>query len=123
MNLPENRPSGHDRLIGFKKALKEHGIIPDLSLVSHVAPCQEDGYLKMKKILDRGEHVEAVFCGCDVIAIGVMEAILEKGLMIPEDIKVVGYDDIDFAANLRVLITTVRQPKYDIGSKGGGNAY
>ena len=74
--------------------------------------------MAMNKILDGNADVNTVFCGCDVIGIGAMEAIIQRGLRIPENIRVAAYDDIDFAAYLRVPLTTVRQPKYAIGSKG-----
>ena len=69
----------------------------------------------MRNILERDNDVETVFCGCDIIGIGAMEAILEKGLRIPEDIRICGYDDIEFAAYLRKPLTTMRQPKEIIG--------
>ncbi|WHH59100.1 LacI family DNA-binding transcriptional regulator [Petroclostridium sp. X23] len=117
-NIKEYNISAVDRLIGYKKALEENGVQYDPSLVLNMNPEIEDGYTAMRQLLEKGEDVKAVFCGCDVISIGVMEAIIEKGLKIPEDIQVAGYDDIDFAAYLRVPLTTIRQPKYSIGCKG-----
>lgn len=118
VNLYEESPSGKDRLAGYRKALEEAGIPYDPRLVTNVKPTIEDGYAAMRQVLDRGEPVETVFCGCDVIGVGVMEAILEKGLAIPGDVRLAAYDDIDFASYLRVPLTTVRQPKYTIGCKG-----
>jgi DNA-binding LacI/PurR family transcriptional regulator len=118
INLYEETPSRKDRLLGYQRALEENGIPYDASLVSSVKPTIEDGYAAMQNLLVRKEEVSAVFCGCDVIGIGVMEAILAHGLRIPEDIRVAAYDDIDFAAYLRVPLTTVRQPKFTIGCKG-----
>lgn len=117
-NINEYNPSAGDRLIGYKKAHEENKIQFDPSLVLSMNPTIEEGYTCMRQLLERGENVKTIFCGCDVIGIGVIEAILEKGLKIPEDIKVAGYDDIDFAAYLRVPLTTVRQPKNLIGCKG-----
>jgi len=118
LNLTESTTSALDRLTGYKKALKENGIEFDPSYVTHIKPEIEDGYAAMRQILEKNGDVKTVFCGCDVIAIGAMEAIIEKGLKIPQDVRVAGYDDIDFAAYLRIPLTTVRQPKYLIGSKG-----
>lgn len=118
LNLPEDRMSGRERLAGYRRALADRHIDYDPSLVRSVAPDEEQGYGTMKSILDSGESVEAVFCGCDVIAIGAMDAILERGLTIPDDIRLAGYDDIDFASHLRVPLTTVRQPKEAIGRQG-----
>lgn len=118
LNLNEESPSGKDRLVGYRKAYEENGMKFDNSRIYYLKPTIEEGYIMMRQLLDRGEDVKTVFCGCDVIGIGVMEAILEKGLRIPEDIRVAAYDDIDFAAYLRIPLTTVRQPKYSIGCKG-----
>jgi len=118
INLYEESPSGKDRLAGYRKALEEYHIPYDEHMVLNTKPTIEDGYAMMRQLLDRDEDIETVFCGCDVIGIGVMEAIFDKGLKIPNDIRVAAYDDIDFAAYLRVPLTTVRQPKYSIGCKG-----
>ena len=118
LNLTENSPSAQDRLRGYKKALEEKGIPYDPSIIYNVKPEIEEGYIAMRQLLEKDESVRTVFCGCDVIAIGAMEALIEKGIKIPQDIRVAGYDDIEFAAYLRVPLTTVSQPKYLIGTKG-----
>lgn len=118
LNLYEESPSGNDRLLGYQKALKDNGIDFDPALVRNIKPSIEDGYIEMRSLLDKGQEITTVFCGCDIIGIGVMEAILEKQLKIPENVRVAAYDDIDFAAYLRVPLTTVRQPKDMIGCKG-----
>lgn len=118
LNLTESTISAVDRTAGYRKALEENGVVFDPSLITYVKPEIEDGYAAMRQILERNEDVKTVFCGCDVIAIGAMEAIIERGLRVPNDVRIAGYDDIDFAAYLRVPLTTVRQPKYLIGSKG-----
>lgn len=118
LNLTENSPSARDRLEGYKKAMEDKGVSYDPALIQYIKPEVEEGYIAMRRLLEKDEKVRTVFCGCDVIAIGAMEAIFEKGLKVPEDIRVAGYDDIEFAAYLRVPLTTVSQPKYMIGSKG-----
>ncbi|MFO7612632.1 MAG: substrate-binding domain-containing protein, partial [Clostridia bacterium] len=117
LNMDKVSTSSKDRLTGYIKAHEICGIPYDNSLVFNMRPEIEEGYSVMRDILDRGEKVEAVFCGCDIICIGAMEAILEKGLEIPKDIRVCGYDDIEFAAYLRKPLTTMRQPKEIIGVK------
>jgi DNA-binding LacI/PurR family transcriptional regulator len=117
-NINEYTPSATDRLVGYKKALEENSVPFDPSLVFNMKPEIEDGYAAIRQLLERGEEVKTIFCGCDVISIGVMEALTEKGFRIPKDIRVAGYDDIDFAAYLRVPLTTIRQPKHSIGCKG-----
>ena len=116
LNLPQNVITARQRLQGYRNAHEKHGVPYDASLVHYIKPQIQEGYIAMRQLLDR-ETVEAVFCGCDIIAVGAMEAISERGLAIPADIRVGGYDDIDYAPYLRVPLTTVRQPKFSLGSK------
>lgn len=120
LNMVKESTSSKDRLEGYKQALEAGGIAFDSSLVFNIRPEIEEGYTIMRSVLERGERVEALFCGCDILGIGAMEAILEQGLDIPADVRVCGYDDIEFAAYLRRPLTTMRQPKEIIGVKGMG---
>lgn len=117
LNLYEGSPSGEDRLLGYKRALKENGIRYSSKLIKNVNPQIEDGYIAMKKLLAETDDVDTLLCGCDVIAIGAIEAIIESGRRVPDDIRVGAYDDIDFAAYLKVPLTTIRQPKYLLGQR------
>ncbi|MDX1358762.1 MAG: LacI family DNA-binding transcriptional regulator [Clostridia bacterium] len=117
LNMDKDSTSSKDRLKGYIKAHEYYNLNYDPSVVYNLRPEIEEGYAVMRRILERGEAVKAVFCGCDIICIGAMEAILEKGLKIPEDIRICGYDDIEFAAYLRKPLTTMRQPKEAIGIK------
>lgn len=76
------------------------------------------GYQAVREFLSRGLPLDAVYAGGDQIAIGVMQALKEKGLCIPEDVAVVGYDNINFSQYLEPALTTVHQPKYEMGQKG-----
>jgi len=60
---------------------------------------------------------DAIFCFNDLVAIGAMCAAQQRGLRVPEDLAVIGYDDIDIAAFTSPPLTTIRQPAYDIGVK------
>ena len=117
INMTMNSPSSADRLAGYKKALGEAGIAYDPRIVFNVSPYIDDGYIMMRQILNKDREVKCVFCGCDTVAIGAMEALVEHGLRIPQDVQLAGYDDIEFAAYLRVPLTTMNQPKYLIGTK------
>ena len=110
INLPRRSQGGALRLKGYADALRANGLSADLRTVQHVAPQIADGRVAMEKLLDRGVHGGAVFCGCDLIAIGAMEVILGRGLRIPRDIRVGGFDDIDMLSHLAVPLTTMRQP-------------
>ncbi len=115
INIYEKISSYSGRMMGYRKALLQNNLPICEDIIFTAKPTVEDGYASMKRIIAAKKDIDAVFCGCDVIAIGVMEAILEAGLKIPTDIRVAGYDDIEYAAYLRVPLTTVRQPKYKMG--------
>jgi DNA-binding LacI/PurR family transcriptional regulator len=72
----------------------------------------------MAKLVQTGFKHGTVCCGCDLIAIGAIKAVQEANLKIPEDIRISGYDDIELSDYLSVPLTTMRQPKYDIGYEG-----
>lgn len=118
INLPRESQSGKERLRGYKRALKDNGIEYNARGVLFCQPYIEDGRIAMQKLLDKGARSGAVFCGCDVIAIGAIRAAIKKGLQIPGDIRISGYDDIELLDDLRVPLTTMRQPVLDMGRAG-----
>jgi DNA-binding LacI/PurR family transcriptional regulator len=79
----------------------------------------EEGRRAMNKLLDLKDMPTAVFISGDHMAIGAMEAIKAKGLRIPEDISIIGYDDIDMAAYVSPKLTTVKQDTDRIGASAG----
>jgi LacI family transcriptional regulator len=78
----------------------------------------ESGYLPMKAFLERNRDFSAIFCFNDIAAIGVIRAIYDAGLRVPEDISVIGFDDILSAAYQKPSLTTVRQPLREMGNQG-----
>lgn len=104
-----------DRLAGFRRAMAEAGLAVDESLVVSGVGGWEDGYRTMDEILARGTIPEAVFAMSDPKAFGVIRAIKDRGMRIPEDISVMGFDDVDFAAMTDPPLTTVAQPFYEMG--------
>jgi LacI family transcriptional regulator len=68
-----------------------------------------------QRLLGLATRPTAVFCANDLMALGVLQAMFTAGLRVPEDIAIVGYDDIEFAAAAAVPITSVRQPALQIG--------
>ena len=118
LNMTKESTSSIARLKGYKRALDEYGIKFNQELVYNSQPDISEGYSTVRSILESGKTIKALFCGCDILSIGAMEAILENNLRIPEDVRVCGYDDIEFAAYLRRPLTTIHQPKEIIGVKG-----
>lgn len=78
-------------------------------------PSPEVGYVAAKKLLATGENFTAFFSFNDVSAIGAMRAFHEASYRVPEDISVIGFDDVDFAAYQNPPLTTIRQPLYEMG--------
>jgi len=117
MNGPNYISSAKERLVGYKRALQEHAVLFDKSLVKEGALKMEDGYRIMKQILCSETKFTAVFAYCDFVVLGIMQALEEAKLKIPEDIAIVGYDDVVFAGFLQVPLTTVHIPKYELGKE------
>lgn len=113
---PARVSASADRYEGYCQALRRAGISIDSDLVADGDFRQDRGYRAMNQLLDRKTGMTAVFAGSDYMALGALEAIYERGLKAPDDIAVVGFDDISFARLHLVQLTTVAQPKYDIGA-------
>lgn len=99
---------GQDRLRGYKNGLKKAGLPLNNDLIVEGQFHVEHGYLGMKKLLPH--KPDAVFAAGDTAAVGAMQAIREAGLRIPEDIAIIGVDDIDVASRAEPPLTTIRQP-------------
>lgn len=110
---------GGKRLEGARLAMQEHGLSMRPDTVRHCLPHIDAAQQAMSDWLDEEPlNCDAIVCGCDIIAIGVMNALLKRGHRIPEDVCLSGYDDIELADYLRVPLTTIRQPLYEIGQTG-----
>jgi LacI family transcriptional regulator len=114
INGPHNTIASQDRYQGYLDALKERGLPLIPELVAEGEFSDTTGYLAMKCLLQHSP--DAVFAASDAMAFAAMRAIQEAGLRIPEDIAVVGFDDIPTAANSKPPLTTVRQPIQRTGS-------
>jgi LacI family transcriptional regulator len=106
-----------DRMEGYRKALCESKLPPRPDLIITRNYSEEDGYLAMKRLLAYKSDFTAVFTANDKIALGVLQAIDEAGLSVPDDISVVGYDDSEFSKNINPPLTTVRQPRFEMGER------
>jgi DNA-binding LacI/PurR family transcriptional regulator len=96
------------RLEGYRQALSAAGIAVDPALIEEVGYSAESGAAAMRRLLARAIPFTAVTCGNDTVAIGAMAALLEAGQRIPDDVAVVGFDDIPTAAYLNPPLTTMR---------------
>jgi len=104
-----------DRLEGYKSALQVHHIPIDPQLIYEGTFFQPDGYAGGSTLLKLENPPTAIFASNDVMAMGAMDAIRTRGLRIPEDVSILGFDDIPQAAMVRPALTTVRQPLEEMG--------
>jgi len=113
-------PHAGKRLRIFQKTLEVAGLPHDPSLVRYGNFDAESGYEAMMSLLDGGEPPTAVFAMNDVVAIGALQAIQERGLRIPADIAIVGFDDIQLARFTTPPLTTIQAPDIEQGRCAAG---
>ena len=113
---PEEMPIYQDRLKGFYQAFDERGLSPDKAMAINCNASVKGGYDAMASVInDAGAKFTAVVASGDTMAIGAIRALNDHGFKVPEDIGVAGFDDIELSALFSPTLTTVRQPKYQIG--------
>jgi len=112
VNLPHSAETVWHRLSGYRDALSASGIKPDPALTLEGDPADESF---VRRILDLG-GVEACICANDMTAANLMHSLDSLGVRIPEDLRIVGIDDVRYASLLRVPLTTIHQPCKYIGA-------
>ncbi len=105
-----------DRRTGWRAALDAAGIVPDPRLEIPGGFTEDAGYEAAQRLLDSGVPVSAIFAASDLAAIGAMNALRARGRAVPEDVSVVGFDDLRLSAYVAPALTTVRQPAQEIGA-------
>jgi DNA-binding LacI/PurR family transcriptional regulator len=106
-----------ERLEGYRTALADRGIESDPALIVAGDSRPESGRRLAAKLLEMPDRPTALLVGNGMMAIGALEAIHARGLRIPDDIAVVGYDDMPWALAVTPALTVVRQPGYELGSR------
>lgn len=109
---PEGAEDSYWREQGYRESLEAHGIAFDPTLVDVGGFDEQQAYRLTQHWLARGRlnHVEAIFAGDDDSALGVLNALRDAGIRVPEDIALVGFDDVYLARHLTPPLTTVRSP-------------
>jgi len=113
---PVATPWSSERFEGYRRALREAGLDADEKLVFQAGRSIEDGSKAALQMINESSDATAVQAVNDLVAVGCAEALLKQGLKIPEDISVVGFGNILVSEHFRVPLTTVRQPKYRLGT-------
>lgn len=117
VNEPDNISTTIDRFKGYCRAIEEAGMTINEELIFNNNFGLQDAYEVGKKIVSRMQGECSVFCATDQLAIGVMRAFNDLGVSVPEQISVIGIDDIETSAYLTPALTTVGLPKKRIGQK------
>ena len=114
-NAPLAYTAARDRLLGYRQALEEAGLAFDERLVRYGDFREESGRVAMCELLGLAERPTAVFVASDLVAFGALVATKERGLTIPDEIALVGFDDVQLAHYVDPPLTTVRLPAYELG--------
>ncbi len=112
---PADVQSSRDRMVGYREALQEHGLAEKEKWMGFSDFTQAAGRKAGRQMLSLPERPSAIFAANDMIALGVLEVAEEMGFLIPDDLSLVGYNDISYASLPRIQMTTVAQPTFEMG--------
>lgn len=112
---PQEWVTGVDRLAGHSAAMVDAGLMPPAELTRFTGPTLDEGQSAAGALLDLPDRPTALVCFNDKIAVGALRAARDRGLGVPEDLSVTGFDDIDVATATTPQLTTVRQPLEELG--------
>lgn len=109
------QPDGVARFEGYKKALSEAGIPVNANLVKEGNFSAEEGYQKTVELIEAKTHFTAIFAANDQTAYGAIKALHDNGLKVPQDVSVIGFDDLPTSHYFTPALTTLRQPMEELG--------
>ena len=112
---PANNNDADERLAGYRRALHDAGIAFDPALVTAGDFHEAGGLAAIERLFDSGQAFTAIFAANDLSAYGVRLSLYRKAIRVPEDISLVGFDDLPGSAYTTPPLTTIRQPLYDMG--------
>lgn len=110
-------PSHRIRMQGFSIAVETAGLGTNQAIAVHCVSNPAGGYEATKKVLVDRPSLDGLVCFNDLVAIGALRACLEHGIRVPEDVAVVGFDDIALASLVQPPLTTVRRSKHELGAE------
>jgi len=112
---PRGVSTAEDRVAGYRRALKEAGLDVDSAMVYYGEFSLESGYDMTLQVLARTPRPSALFAGNNFIAIGALRALRDTGLRVPEDLALVGFDDLPADLVVDPFLTVAAQPAYEMG--------
>lgn len=117
IGLPMNLTTGVERREGYINALKDHGLKPVEELMCIGDARQEGGFNCATDLLEGGRPLTALFASNNLMTLGALGAIRSQGLRVPEDVSLIGFDDMPWAQYLNPPLTVVSQPTYELGKQ------
>jgi LacI family transcriptional regulator len=108
-----------ERLAGYREALEEASLPFNLALVAEGDFMRPGGARAMLRLMEQRERVTAVVCANDLMAIGALDTAHALGIVVPDDVAIVGYDDIEAASLVTPALTTIVNPSYAMGKAAG----
>ncbi|MEX3071597.1 LacI family DNA-binding transcriptional regulator [Vibrio alginolyticus] len=111
-----NQPDAVARFVGYKKALQEAGIKVLPKLIKQGDFSSESGYQRTVELIESKVHFSALFAANDQTAYGAIKALHDHGIRVPEDVSVIGFDDLPTSQYFTPALTTMRQPIEEIGA-------
>jgi LacI family transcriptional regulator len=109
--------SSQYRTKGYRSSLQEHGLPFNPEWVRHCSPVVDEGYREAIDLLRKNPNLTALICHNDLVAVGAIQACIELGINVPDDIAIVGYDDIPMASLVTPALTTLHVPRCEMGAK------
>lgn len=107
-----------NRLKGYKKALEDRNIKVNEDIIVDGDWQIDSGYKRTMELLDQGKEFTAIFAGNDLMAVGAVKALKSRNIKIPEEVEIIGFDNIDLSWIIEPQLSTVGQPAYKMGAKG-----
>lgn len=114
---PRNSSASAARLHGYRVALADAKIRFDARCVATGDLSEESGYVATRKLMVGTAKLRAIFAANDAMAMGALNALADMGYRVPGDVGVAGFDDMGFAASRSVQLTTIQQPRYELGKR------
>ena len=113
--ITRNNDRAAERVRGFRDAAAQMGVDPESIDIIEVPYRMDSGAAALGVILDRRPNVTAVFCGSDILAVGAMKACRQRGVRVPEDLSIIGFDNLEVAEYLSPALTTISIPAETMG--------
>jgi LacI family transcriptional regulator len=118
-NAPLTFMSSRARLLGYQQALAAAGLPLDAAAVVEGALDEGSGQQVMRRLLDQAPHLDAVFAAADQVAFGALAVLHAAGRQVPDDVALIGFDDLPMASIMRPALSTIRVPATALGHSAG----